>query len=250
MSAIGPVGLAVRGASLLVWFPSAVVLLVLVGLAGAPAVVVAQGIVDAGRRLTTDPFTSGFFLALAVAFAYALFAFLLAAVVPLHKRLLRLRLRPGRIPLASPRMFLWYHLVACTFTVRLLAGPLLQATGLYRFYARAMGARVGRNAFINSTNLFDHDLLTIGDHALVGGDAWIVGHTAERGHLVLAPVRIGDGASVGLRATVLPGATLEDGCHVGAMALVPKHARLAAGTLYGGVPARPLDDPQPGSEEE
>lgn len=74
---------------------------------------------------------------------------------------------------------------------------------------------------------------TPGGHALEIGDEVTVGHGA-----VLHGCRVGDRCLVGIRATVLDGAVIEDEVLLGAGALVPPGKRLESGFLYRGHPAR------------
>ena len=74
---------------------------------------------------------------------------------------------------------------------------------------------------------------TPGGHALDIGDEVTVGHGA-----VLHGCRVGNRCLVGIRATVLDGAVLEDEVLLGACALVPPGKHLASGYLYRGQPAR------------
>jgi len=104
----------------------------------------------------------------------------------------------------------------------------------------AMGARIGRGVLLNSCNLFDFDLIEIGDGAFVGGDAIIIGHAGEAGMLKIRRVRIGARCTVGQSSIVFPGATMEEGSVLGALSLLPKGKTLPAGTVWGGNPLREI----------
>ena len=62
---------------------------------------------------------------------------------------------------------------------------------------RLAGARIGRGCQINTVHLQDAYLIEIGERAILGGSATVLGHILEQGKLILAPVRIGKGASSG-----------------------------------------------------
>jgi hypothetical protein len=223
----------------LVWIPSATLVVLLFALAVAPAYALAAGAV--GQLPADAPaLVHGLALGVAVAAGYALFCGAFAALVALSRRLLPMRGHEGAIPVTSPRMFAWYHTLLSTHAVNTLAGPLLRALGLYRWFGVAMGMKVGRGSLLNTTRIYDHDLIEVGDGVVVGGDAFLTGHVVEHGFLVRRRVSIGDHAVVGIGAVILPGARIGAGCHVGALSLVPKDANLQAGVSYGGVPVRPL----------
>ena len=71
-----------------------------------------------------------------------------------------------------------------------------------------MGAKLGKNVQINSKYCADFSLLEIDDKAVIGGHATVIGHSFERGRLILKKVRIGKRAIIGLNSVVLPGATI------------------------------------------
>ena len=223
-------------AAQLAWIPSAAALMALVGVAFAPTYLLVMRTVHqvpAGHELAT-----GLVWGLAATAAYALFCVLFPLLVCALRGLVGARSREGDEPITSPRMFAWYHQLLSTYMVATLCGPFLRATGLYKWFARGMGARIGRGAVLNSLKLYDLDLIDIGERAVIGGDAVLTGHVVEAGRLVRRRVTVGAGATVGLHAVLLPGATVGEGAQVGAMSLVPKGAVLEPHAVHVGVPAR------------
>jgi maltose O-acetyltransferase len=84
------------------------------------------------------------------------------------------------------------------------------------------GVRLGHDVMLLT---FDHD----------------IGPSEYRcGRLVAAPIRIGNGAWIGSRATILPGVSIGDGAVIGAGALVTRD--VPPNTLVAGVPARSVRD--------
>ncbi len=97
--------------------------------------------------------------------------------------------------------------------------------------------RIGRG-----TNIQDGTVLHVSyeTHALDIGEGVVVGHSA-----VVHGCTIEDGALIGIGARVLDGAVVERGALVGAGAVVAPRARIPAGQLALGIPARvarPLSD--------
>lgn len=230
--------LPLLAAAHLVWIPSATLLVVLLAMAVAPAYALVHLIL--GQLPASTPLLMhGLVLGLAMPAAYALLCILFPTLVVASRWLLPHRGQEGTIALTSPRMFVWYHALLCTHAVNRIAGPLLRALGLYKWFARGMGMKIGRGSLLNTTNLYDLDLLEIGNDVVVGGDAFLTGHIVEGRQLIRRKIRIGSRSVIGLHAVILPGATIDADCHVGALALVPKNVHLHAGR-YGGVPARRL----------
>ncbi|MEZ4872088.1 MAG: hypothetical protein R2827_07555 [Bdellovibrionales bacterium] len=70
------------------------------------------------------------------------------------------------------------------------------------FY-KMMGMKVGKGVVINSTNISDPALITLGDYVTIGGSAHLFGHYGQKGVLILAPVIIKDHVTIGLKASVM-----------------------------------------------
>jgi carbonic anhydrase/acetyltransferase-like protein (isoleucine patch superfamily) len=105
---------------------------------------------------------------------------------------------------------------------------------------------IGRGCWFNIRCTFDvHADITIGDQVRFGQDVMILTHThriamkARRsGPLEALPVRVGSGAWLGARVTVLPGVTIGEGAVVAAGAVVTTD--VAPNALVGGVPAKQI----------
>ncbi len=85
--------------------------------------------------------------------------------------------------------------------------------------------------------------LTIGDRVQLGQQVMVLTNTHElgpagrrSGSLQALPVKIGNGAWLGARCTILPGVTIGDGAAVAAGAVVTKD--VPPNTLVAGVPAK------------
>ncbi|KYO57581.1 gamma carbonic anhydrase family protein [Tistrella mobilis] len=89
------------------------------------------------------------------------------------------------------------------------------------------------------TNLQDGTIVHVSRlaHPTLIGDDVTIGHRA-----MIHACTLMSGAFVGMSATVLDGAVVEGGAIVGAGALVGNDKRVAAGELWGGVPAKKLRD--------
>ena len=76
---------------------------------------------------------------------------------------------------------------------------------------------------------------------MIGSEVHLSGHTVEGGIVKTGRVRLGRHVTIGLSSVVEIDVEAGDGCQVGALSFVPKHARLDGGTVYVGIPARPLE---------
>ena len=97
-------------------------------------------------------------------------------------------------------------------------------TNLTPFFRRLQGVKIGRNVFIDRSVILDGiypELITVGDDARLAPGSIVYCHS-KAGKLlsesylpdVVAPVKIGDSAFVGLHVVVMPGVTIGKGAVV------------------------------------
>lgn len=135
----------------------------------------------------------------------------------------------------------WVRYMVSTHVVRMLVGTFFRSSPLWTMYMRLNGAKIGRGVYINSLSISDHNLLEFGDGVVIGEDVHLSGHTVERGIVKTAPVKLGNGVTVGLGSMVGIGVEAGDGCTIGALSVVPKHTTLDPRTTYAGVPVKRLE---------
>jgi acetyltransferase-like isoleucine patch superfamily enzyme len=179
-----------------------------------------------------------FIILFGFAFSYFVFGIVLMFVVAIVIRAFRIRLMPGTYKIGGKESLIWLLNAGFISLVRFLFLPFTRSS-INIFFYRLLGAKIGKNVIINTTCVYDAHLLEIGDNTIIGGDAVIIGHSAEGNKLIVAPIKIGKNVSIGQYTTVLPGVIIEDGAIIGAMSLVPKFTRVKKG-VWGGVPIRRL----------
>jgi hypothetical protein len=92
-------------------------------------------------------------------------------------RILTLGIKPGRYPMISITMVRWliysgiYHIAGKTILEYLPMGFVIN------LFFRIIGAKIGKNASINTWYLNDAYLLSIGDNVVIGGKSDISCHT-------------------------------------------------------------------------
>lgn len=208
------------------------------GVAIAPAVF----LWSAGVRWTPADSAARLFVAsLLLAPSYMLFALCLMPVSAAMMRLTGARTPPHvelRVSEMSWTLMKWVRYMAASHIVRLVAGTVFRGSPIWTAYLRMNGARIGRRVFINTLSIADHNLLEFGDDVIVGADVHISGHTVEAGILKTAGVRLGSNVTIGLGSVIDIDVEIGPRCQVGALTLVPKHARLDGQSVYVGIPAR------------
>ena len=113
---------------------------------------------------------------------------------------------------------------------------------LRRWCLRRIGVTVGTGVSwgLEATpDVFWPDLITIGDHAIVGYDATLLCHEFLQDEYRTGEIVIGERAMIGAGAIVLPGVRIGAGASVAANSLVTRD--VPAGETVAGVPAEPVD---------
>ncbi len=188
-----------------------------------------------------EPMSRAWAVGLSLALAYLIFGFSLIAVAVMITRILP-KMKPGEYKFASPQGAQWFFTGALSFLVSKFFLDFLLLTGVNVIYFRLMGAKIGKNCQVNTKEISDFHLITIGDNTMIGGQSTILGHVGERGKLKLRPVHIGSKVTIGLGATIFPGVEIGDRAVVGAGSLVLKDEKIPPKSVYVGVPAKNIRD--------
>lgn len=161
-------------------------------------------------------------------------------VLPLANKVLLLGrpLKPWRGPYYSLEAIRWYIHNGITYIMRYTLLELFTPTPLALWFYRFMGMKIGRGAVINTTAISDPCLISIGAKVTIGGSATIVGHYGQAGFLVLSPVEIGDGATIGLKASIMGGVRIGANARVMPHSVVLPKTVIPDGEVWGGVPAQ------------
>ncbi len=171
--------------------------------------------------------------------ALALYAPLSLAMVVLLKRSLIGRYRPLRAPAWSA-----FHVknwmvqqAAKGIPWWLLEGTEFQCTAL-----RALGARIGQRVHLHRgvrLRLGGWDLLDIGDDVTVSQDVSLGLVELVDGEIVVAAIRVGDGATLDVHAGLAGDTEVGPGACLAPRASLPRGARIPAGERWDGIPAQP-----------
>lgn len=178
---------------------------------------------------------------IALAASYFAYGLSLLVIAPAVNFVLGGRLKPYRGSAVSLMALRWYVHCTMTLVVRYSFLEFVTPSAFSQLYYRLMGMKIGRNVTINSTAIADPSLIEIHDGATIGGSASILAHYAQGGYLVIAPVRIGAGATIGLRAVVMGGVEVGPKAKVLASSFVLPNTKIPAGETWAGIPARRVE---------
>ncbi len=172
---------------------------------------------------------------------YFAYGFSLILIAPAINFLFQAKLSAWRGPYYSLPAIRWYIHNGLTYLVRYTFLEFITPTPFNLFFYRAMGMKIGAGTIINTSHLSDPSLITMGRKVTLGGSVAIVGHYGQGGYLVLAPVKIGDKATIGLRAILMGGVEIGESAKILPGSVVLPKTKVPAGETWGGVPARKLD---------
>jgi non-ribosomal peptide synthetase-like protein len=161
------------------------------------------------------------------------------------------RYRPCEKPLWSS--FVWRNELVNALHEH-LAGPFivgsLAGTPFISWYLRLLGVKVGRRAYIETTDFSEFDLARIGDEAALNSECTVQTHLFEDRVMKMDFVDIGAHCSVGANSLVLYDTRMEKGSELGPLSLLMKGEVLPEGTSWSGIPARARSRLLPGGVSE
>jgi hypothetical protein len=167
---------------------------------------------------------------LSLACSFFLFFFFGLLLMGLVMRIVSLGIRPGKYRGPSFPALLWaFEGGLFTLVCRLILGYVPMTFFSQMFYW-IVGCRIGRNVRINTIEINDPYLVSIGDNSVLGGGAVIAPHAYEGGCLILERVEIGKDCLIGAEAYISPGVVVGDGSLVGLRTHVRRGTRLPPGS--------------------
>jgi carbonic anhydrase/acetyltransferase-like protein (isoleucine patch superfamily) len=167
------------------------------------------------RYLLSNDFLDRFIFLMICFVALYIFWVCAALVVGFVERMLTLGFKEGCYLTSSSTFLRWLIVSGLHLWALYLVLPFLQGSNWIKIYLRIVGAKIGKNVFINSRIINDAYLLTIEDNVIIGGDAVITCHLFENGMLVLGRIHLCKGVSIGANSYITPGVKVEENAKIG-----------------------------------
>jgi non-ribosomal peptide synthetase-like protein len=149
------------------------------------------------------------------------------------------RYKPVEKPLWS--RYVWRSELV-TSTYENVAAPLfcehLQGTVFLGLFLRLLGAKVGKRAYLDTADITEFDVVSIGDDAALNQGCGLQTHLFEDRVMKISTVEIGAGCVVGASAIVLYDSVMEPGASLDDLSMLMKGETLPANTAWQGSPAR------------
>ncbi len=153
------------------------------------------------------------------------------AISVVAARVLLGRIQPGTYPRSGKthlRLWLAEQIQDLSGAIGLASAPFVP------YYARALGAKIGKDVHLHSLPPVT-GLLSLGSGANIEPEVDLSGWWVDGDSVHIGQIHVGAGAVVGARSTLMPGATIGAGAHVDAGSAVL--GKVKAGHLVAGSPA-------------
>ncbi len=175
----------------------------------------------------------------------SIYMFFVVAVIVfgIVERILTIGFKPGRYSTGSFTFARWIIYSGLHVILLNMVLPYVSGTIWNRLFYKLLGAKIGKNVFINSPKLSDAYLLEIGDNVVIGGDASITCHIFEGDKLILGKIKIGSNTLIGAESYIMPGAEIGDNCNIGFKASIRKNKKVEDKSMilaFPGTPAKKI----------
>jgi len=113
-------------------------------------------------------------------------------------------------------------------------------TSLMNVFLRALGAKIGKNAYINTSAISIFDLLRIGHNVSICTDTHLRGYHIADGYLHIGSIEIEDDAFVGTRCCLSYNSRMGTNSSIEDLTLVPTGFSIPANENWGGSPSEKI----------
>jgi non-ribosomal peptide synthetase-like protein len=115
---------------------------------------------------------------------------------------------------------------------------ILTGSPLLNWYYRLMGAKIGTDVYLGTTELLAFDLVNIGDRTSIGNDSRLLGYEFIDGWLEVGRIDIGKDCCVGTNSSLGLNIDLADGAELGDLSYLPDDRSIPLGEAWVGSPAQ------------
>ena len=114
----------------------------------------------------------------------------------------------------------------------------LRGTMWLPFFMRFLGVKIGKRVWLNTTDITEYDMVTIGDEAMLNEDCGPQTHLFEDRIMKIGSVKIGKQTTINSRTIILYDTEIGDNVNIDALSLIMKGEVLSDNTSWHGSPIR------------
>lgn len=112
----------------------------------------------------------------------------------------------------------------------------LQGTPFLPMMFRLLGVKVGKKVWMDTTDITEFDMVSLGDNCALNADSGPQTHLFEDRVMKIGSVEIGSQTSIGSGSIILYNSRIEKNCNIGSLSLVMKGEHLPENTSWQGIP--------------
>ncbi len=144
------------------------------------------------------------------------------------------RIKPGRYKLWSSYYFRFW-IVDKVINIC----PIIYFTGtpVMNIFLRMLGAKIGKDCYINTSSISVFDLFKIGNNVSICTDSHLRGYIIEDGYLDIGSIEIADNCFIGTRCCVSHNSKMEANSSIEDLTLLPEGGVIPANENWAGSPA-------------
>lgn len=180
-------------------------------------------------------------MAFSLGLGYFCYGFSMIVVIPIVNFLFRGYLKAWKGPYYSIESVKWFIHNGLTYLIRFTFLEFVTPSPISNLFYQMMGMKIGKGVVINTTWISDPSMIELGNKVTLGGSVTIVAHYGQGGILILAPVKIGDNCTIGLKSSIMGGVTIGEGAKLLPHSVVMPKTVIPPGETWGGVPAQRVE---------
>ena len=117
--------------------------------------------------------------------------------------------------------------------------PVIYFTGtpLMNIFLRLLGAKIGKDTYINTSAFSVYDLLKVGNNVSICTDSYLRGYDIADGYLHIGSIELEDHVFVGTRCSLSHNCKMEQNASIEDLTAVPRDTVIPANENWGGSPA-------------
>ncbi len=190
-----------------------------------------------------NSFLNVFLYSLCIGAAIYMFFIVALIVFAIFERILTIGFKPGKYSTSSPLFARWIIYSGLHVILLNMVLPYVSGTVWAKLFYKILGAKIGKNVFINTVGLHDAYLLELGDNVVIGGNCNVSCHIFEGDKLILGKIKVGNNTLISSDTYIMPGATIGSYCNIGLKATVRKNKQIPDKSMimaFPGTPAKKL----------
>lgn len=181
------------------------------------------------------------FAIIGITIGASIYLFFIVALIVfgIVEKILTIGFKPGRYSTSSFLFIRWLIYSGLHILLLYSVLPFMAGSSFAKLFYKILGARIGKNTFINTKGLHDAYLLEIGDNVVIGGETDISCHIFEGNKLILGKVKIGSNTLIGTHCYIMPDVTIGNKCNIGLYSYIRKKRNIEDKSMIMAMPGMP-----------